>query len=180
MTWQFDTSHSYVEFAAKHMMVSTVKGRFKVFGGAVDLNEANHTASSVTFEIDAASIDTNEDRRDGHLKSPDFLDVAKYPKITFTSTSIDKISDTEFKVTGDLTIRDVTKPATFDVEQTGHFKTMQGVNAYSFEIKGKINRKDYGLNWNVALEAGGWLVGEEVKVTVETEVTEVAPATATA
>lgn len=170
MTWQFDKAHTRIEFSAKHMMVTTVKGSFKLFDGEIDLNEADHSASSVSFAIDAASLDTGVEQRDGHLRSPDFLNVAQYPKITFKSTRIERTSDTTYRVTGDLTIRDVTRPETFTVEQTGQFKTLQGANAYAFEVTGKIVREDFGLNWNVALETGGWLVGKEVKIAIDTEV----------
>ncbi len=173
MAWQFDTAHTQIEFSTKHMMVTTVKGTFKLYSGEIDLNETNHSASSVSFSIDAASIDTRNEQRDGHLRSADFLDVAQFPTITFKSTQIEKQNDTHFKVTGDLTMHGVTRNVTFDVEQTGHFTSLYGKNTYAFEINGKINRKDFGLNWNVALETGGWLVSEEIKVSVETQVNEV-------
>jgi polyisoprenoid-binding protein YceI len=146
-----------------------VRGEFQKFSGAVNLNEANPAASSVEIVIDAASINTRDGQRDGHLKSPDFLTVDQYPNLTFTSTNVDVIDGQHAKVHGNLTIKDVTKPVTLDVEFQGKSKSPWGAEAYGFAAQTKINRKDWGLTWNVALETGGLLVGEEIAIDIELE-----------
>ena len=152
----------------KHMVVATTKGRFKGIEGLISLDEANLAGSSVQVSIDTATVDSGDDRRDGHLKSPDFFDVETYPTITFKSTKVDGRGDS-FQVHGDLTIRDVTKPVVLEVERLGGGKTPFGTEIIAYEAKGKINRKDFGLNWNAALEAGGMLVGDDVKITIDVE-----------
>jgi polyisoprenoid-binding protein YceI len=178
MKYEFDTSHTQIEFAVKHMMFTTVKGHFTKFTGELDLDEQNPGASSVNVTIDAASLTSNDERRDGHLRSPDFLDVEQFPTITFASTKVEVAGDNRFKVTGDLTIHGVTRELTLAVVQEGKYKGMQGEERYAFTITTALNRKDHGLNWNVALEAGGWLVGEEIKITIDAEVKAAASATA--
>lgn len=168
-TWNIDPSHGEVGFSVRHLMVSNTKGQFNKFEGTVDLNEKNITKSKVEVSIDAASIDTDDDKRDGHLKSPDFFNVQKYPKLTFKSTKITKAGK-GYKVMGNLTIHGVTKPVTLNVEElTAPIKdpwgnTRRGLSAYT-----KINRKDFGLTWNKALETGGVVVGEEVKIRIDAE-----------
>ncbi len=169
MNWIVDNSHSEVEFTVKHLMISTVKGRFKTLGGTVVFDPANHTTSEIDVTIDAASVDTHDEKRDGHLKSPDFFDVAQYPTLTFKSTNVEKISDENFKVTGDLTMHGVTKPVVLDVEYGGQGKSPFGYTAAGFTAKTSLNRKDFGLNWNVAMEAGGVMVSEKVNINLEIE-----------
>jgi polyisoprenoid-binding protein YceI len=172
MAWEFDTAHTTISFSAKHMMVTTVRGRFNKFSGVADLNEPNPANSHVEVTIDAASVDTNEPRRDGHLKSPDFFDVAQYPTITYKSTRVEHLGADKYRVIGNLTIKDVTYEVPLDVTYEGETRDMQGQRRAGFTITTSINRKDFGLNWNVALEAGGWLVGDQIKIEIETEVFE--------
>ncbi len=168
ITWQIDPAHTLVELSAKHMMFTTVKGRFGGVRGII-LDQADEPArSSVDVEIDAASISTGDPQRDGHLQSPDFLDVAQYPTITFRSTHIEGTRD-QFRLTGDLTIRDTTRPVTLDVEFGGTGKNPWGKEVAGFTATGQINRKDFGLNWNVALETGGFLVSDTVKISLEVQ-----------
>lgn len=167
MRWTLDTAHAEVEFAAKHLMISTVKGRFKVFDGDGTTDAQGHL-QSVRMEIDAASIDTNTADRDKHLRSPDFLDTDKFPKIIFESTRVTQDGD-EVAIEGNLTIRGVTKPITLKGEYMAPAKDPWGKERAALSVSGKVNRKDWGLTWNVALETGGVLVSEEVKVRIEVE-----------
>lgn len=167
-TWKLDPSHSTIEFVAKHMMITTVRGRFAEFEGTIVADEANIGASSVEVTMKAASIDSRADQRDAHLRSPDFLDVEKYPEVTFRSTRVEGSKD-KFTVTGDLTIRDVTRPITLDATFEGTGKDPWGGTRSSFSASGKFDRRDYGLTWNVALEAGGILVSNEVKIQIEAQ-----------
>ena len=169
MAWQIDPAHSEISFAAKHLMISTVRGRFNSFTGTVDGDEANATAAKVDVQIDASSLVTGEEKRDGHLRSPDFLDVEKFPYLTFKSTRIEQVDDSHAKLYGDLTIRDVTNPVVLDVEYAGQAKTPWGTTSAGFSATTKINRKDWNLNWNVALETGGWLVGDQISINIELE-----------
>ena len=168
-TWKLDPAHTTIEFVAKHMMITTVKGRFTEFEGTIVADEEHIGNSSVEVSMKAASIDTRAEQRDQHLKSPDFLDVDRYPTITFKSTSIRGTKE-HFQVTGDLTIRDITKPVTLDVEFGGEGKDPWGGTRASFSAHGKFDRRDYGLTWNVALETGGILVSNEVKINIEAQV----------
>jgi polyisoprenoid-binding protein YceI len=177
MAWEFDPAHTVIEFSAKHMMVTTVKGRFTKFSGKIDLDEPEHTASQVEFTIEADSLSTGDPNRDNHLRSPDFLDVAKYPTINFKSTRVEKLDDDHARVYGDLTIRDVTKPVTLEVTREGETKNMKGERLAGYSVHTSINRKDWGLVWNVALETGGVLVGEKININIDAEVFE--PATQT-
>ena len=169
MTWNLDTSHSEVTFAVRHMMISTVRGKFNKFSGTIDFNEADPAKSTVDVSIDAASIDTRDEKRDGHLKSGDFFDVEKFPALTFKSTRVEKVSDNSGRVYGDLTIRDVTRPVVLDVEYAGQARSPWGTTSAGFSATTKINRKDFGLTWNVALETGGVLVGEDISIAIEAE-----------
>jgi polyisoprenoid-binding protein YceI len=151
-------------------MVSNVSGSFDKVSGTVDFNEGNPEKSSVDVKIDAASFDTKDEKRDAHLKSPDFLDVEKYPDIQFKSKRVEKTDAENGKVIGDLTIRDVTKEVALDVEYTGKAKAPWGTWSAGFYATTKINRKDWGLNWNVALETGGWLVGDTINIEIDAEI----------
>jgi polyisoprenoid-binding protein YceI len=167
-TWKIDPAHSAVEFAVRHMMITTVKGRFTESTGTLDVNEADPTRSKVDFVIQAASIDTREPQRDAHLRSADFFDVEKHPTIRFHSTRIEG-SPEDFKMTGDLTIHGVTRPVTLDVTFEGRAKDPWGGERLGYSATGKIKRGDFGLTWNAALETGGFLVGDEVKMTFDIE-----------
>jgi len=169
MAWQLDPAHSEIQFSAKHLMISTVRGRFHKFTATVDGDEQNPTAAQVDVQIEAASIDTRDEKRDAHLRSPDFLDVENYPYITFKSKRVEKIDDSNGKLIGDLTIRDVTREVVLDVEYAGQAKTPWGTTSAGFSASTKINRKDWNLNWNVALETGGWLVGDQITINIELE-----------
>ncbi|WP_099223566.1 YceI family protein [Listeria costaricensis] len=168
--WNIDPAHSSIEFQVKHMMVSKVKGAFNAFTADVDMDPENLQEANIRFSVDAASIDTRQAQRDGHLKSPDFFNVDEYPHITFQSTNITADGDDEYEVTGDLTIRDVTKPITFHVTYEGSGKDPNTGNIVAgFEGRSKFNRKDFGLNYNAALETGGVLIGDEVKLNIQIE-----------
>jgi polyisoprenoid-binding protein YceI len=167
--WTVDQSHSSVGFEVKHMMVSKVKGEFESYTTDVEAADLSDlTTASIAFKFDVASISTRSADRDNHLKSADFFDVENNPSIDFVSTSITKDGD-NFKVTGDLTIKEVTRPVTFDVEFGGKGTNPWGVEVYGFEAEAKINREDFGLTWNAALETGGVLVGKDIKIKVELE-----------
>lgn len=168
-TWNIDASHSLAEFAVKHMMVSTVKGRFAEIAGTIAFDEADITRSSADVTINVASIDTRDEKRDAHLKSADFFDAETFPTITFKSTGIVARGRDKFEVTGDLTIKDVTKPVVLEAEFGGRGATPWGSEVIAFSAETSINRKEFGLGWNVALEAGGVLVGDKVKISIETE-----------
>lgn len=168
--WTVDQSHSSIGFSVKHMMVSKVKGAFDSYSAQIEAADlADLSTANISFAIDAASINTRSEDRDNHLKSADFFDAEQFPKITFQSTSIEKSGD-DYKVTGDLTIKDVTKPVTFDVEFNGKGTNPWGQAVYGFEAETSINREEFGLTWNAALETGGVLVGKDIKISVELEV----------
>ena len=170
MAWQIDNAHSQVEFSVRHMMISNVRGRFETFSGTVEFDEADPARSTVDVQIDAASVNTREPRRDGHLKSPDFFDVEKYPYITFKSTRVEPTGKNSGKIVGDLTIRDVTREVVLDVDYSGLAKSPWGTTSAGFSAETKISRKEWGLNWNQALETGGVLVGDEIKIAIELEI----------
>ncbi len=167
--WQIDASHSAAEFAVKHLMISTVKGYFTDVSGAVTVDENTPGSATVDVSIGVASIDTRDEKRDAHLKSPDFFDVERFPKILFRGKRVEGSLDGEFKLIGDLTIRDVTREVTLNVESSGRVTDPWGGERTGYAATTKINRKDFGLTWNVALEAGGVLVGEDVKIAIEVE-----------
>jgi len=170
-TWQIDPAHSSIEFSGRHMMVSTYKGRFTGVKGTIVIDEANPANSSVDVEIDAASVNTGQEQRDGHLKSPDFLDVATYPTLTFKSTKVVPEGAEKAKITGDLTIHGVTKSVTLDTELNGFSKNPWGKEVAGFEARTTINRKDFELHYNAALETGGFMLGEAVKIELNVEAT---------
>ncbi len=162
--FDIDPSHSRVGFSARHAMVTKVRGSFNDYTGSATVKDG---AASISIEINAASIDTRSADRDGHLQSPDFFDVATFPKITFTSTSVKDSGSDNLVVEGDLTIKDVTKPLTIEFEYTGTATDPFGNARYGFEGAAEINRKDFGLTWNAALETGGLLVSENIKLEFE-------------
>ena len=170
-TWAIDPSHSLVEFGVKHMMFTTVKGRFATVSGTIVTDEANPAAASVRAEIDVASIDTREAQRDAHLRSPDFLDAEQHPAITFASTHVSARGRGRYVVTGDLTIRGVTREVSLEAELSGRGADPWGNERIGFSATTTINRKDFGLTWNQALETGGVLVGEDVKIVLEVQAT---------
>ncbi len=171
--WKLDDNHKSLEFVVKHMMISKVKGNFKNFEAEIEGDPEDLTSGKVQFTVDTSSINTNNDDRDNHLRSADFFDVENYPHMTFQSTSIEKTGENEYDVTGNLTIRGTTKQETFKVTYEGSMTGPDGSQVIAFSAEGKVNRKDYGLTWNVALEAGGVLVGEEIKFNLETEAVKV-------
>ena len=164
-----DPTHSSIGFQAKHMMISKVKGHFDRFNSELDINPEDLSGGSIQFEVEIASINTNNEDRDNHLRSADFLDAETHPTMKFVATDIKKVDDDEYKITGDLSIRGVTKPVTFDAEYNGKGTNPWGVEVVAFEADGKINRKDFGLNWNSALETGGVLVSDDIKIHIEIE-----------
>ncbi|MFI5271968.1 MAG: YceI family protein [Ktedonobacterales bacterium] len=180
MAWQLDTSHSQIGFSVKHMMVSTVRGQFTRFAGTVALDEQQPERSHVEVTIDPQSINTSDEKRDGHLRAADFFEVEKYPEIRFSSTQVERSGDDEYRVTGDLTMRGVTRPVTLEVTLDGQSRDLQGQRRAGFSIRGAINRKDFGLVWNVALEQGGVLVSDKVSLVIDAEVLEPATVAATA
>ncbi len=168
--WKLDTSHTNIGFTVPHLVISTVEGRFREASATVKLDDADLTKSAVSVDINAASVDTGDAKRDAHLKDADFFDVAKHPKIRFVSTKIAKAGKA-YKLTGDLTIRDVKKSVTLDATLSDPVKTPWGNQARAAKVSGKIKRGDFGLKWNKGLETGGVLVGEEVTINVTAEVT---------
>ncbi|MEX1172906.1 MAG: YceI family protein, partial [Chloroflexota bacterium] len=157
-TWKLDSAHTQINFSAKHMMVTTVRGTFHDVDGTIELDETDPTRSRGEFRVKTASVDTNFGARDTHLRSADFFDAETYPELSFVSTDIRRIKDDQYEVTGDLTIRDVTKPATFTVEVEGIVPGMGDGRHAGLSASTKLAREDWGLGWNVALEQGGWLV----------------------
>jgi polyisoprenoid-binding protein YceI len=167
MSWKIDSDHSQIEFSVKHMMITTVRGYFGTFDGTVEINEENPEQSSAEGMIDVASINTGTEDRDRHLRSADFFDVENYPTMHFRSTELKMTGENEFKLYGDLTIKGHTREIVFDARDEGQMKDPWGNQRRAFSAQAKLNRKDFDLNWNVALEAGGWLVGDEIKVSVD-------------
>lgn len=166
--WKLDPSHTIVEFSAKHLMITTVKGRITGIEGTIYADDQNPEDSSVEVSLDAATIDTRTEQRDNHLRSADFLHVEQFPAITFRSKRIEG-SKEEFKLTGDLTIRGVTREITLNVTFEGQTKDPWGGERIGFSATGKIDRRDFGLTWNQLLETGGVAVGNDIKIVVEVE-----------
>jgi polyisoprenoid-binding protein YceI len=166
--WDIDVSHSAIHFYVRHMVISKVHGRFAKWSGTIALDEADLTRSEIDVRIDAASIDTQVADRDAHLRSADFLDVAAHPEITFRSKRVEKRGD-GYRVTGDLAIRGVTREVELDAEFAGLGKDPWGNTRAGFSAKTSIDRRDYGLRWNAALETGGVLVGEKIEIAIEVE-----------
>jgi polyisoprenoid-binding protein YceI len=166
-TWQIDPSHSAVTFSVRHLMVSKVRGRFGSFTGTITVGD-DLASSSVTASVDTASVDTNDEARDQHLRSGDFFDVERFPAMTFRSTSIEEDGD-GYRLTGELTIKDVTRPVVFDVEFGGVSQDPWGNTKAGFDAKTTVNRKDFGLEWNAPLETGGVLLGDKVTIELDVE-----------
>jgi polyisoprenoid-binding protein YceI len=167
-TWNFDPTHSNIGFSVRHLMISKVRGEFGKWTGTFEHDESDPTRSKLEVHIDAASIDTREEKRDAHLRSADFFDVEKHPELLFVSTRVDRDGD-DFVVAGDLTIHGVTRPVELKVESLGRSKDPWGGERAGFSAATSISRKDFGLHWNVALEAGGVVVGDEIKIAIEIE-----------
>lgn len=173
MAWQIDHAHSHISFTARHMMISKVRGTFEKFSGEINFDEDNPTNSTAYVEIDLSSINTREEKRDAHLRSADFFNVDEYPTMTFKSTRVEQIEPNKGKLYGDLTIRGITKPVVLDVEYHGLQKSPWGQEQAGFSATATINRKDWELNWNVALETGGWLVGDTIQIEIDLELIKV-------
>ena len=170
ITWKLDPAHSSAEFKVKHMMISNVKGTFTGLSGTLSEHTGDATLSRVEAAIDIATISTGDAQRDAHLKSADFFDAEKYPQMTFKSTRVERKGDAEYRVTGDLTLHGTTRQVTFDVDgPTAPGKDPWGNTRIGLSATTKINRKDFGLSWNAALETGGLLVGEDVQITLEAQ-----------
>jgi polyisoprenoid-binding protein YceI len=167
--WNIDTAHSNVHFAVRHMVIAKVRGGFTRWNGTIELDEANPSASKVSARIEAASIDTREAQRDQHLRSADFFDAEKHPLITFDSTKVEKLDGDRYRITGALAIRGVTREVELDTEHLGTGKDPWGSERIAFQAKTTINRKDFGLTWNQALETGGLLVGENVEIGLDVQ-----------
>jgi polyisoprenoid-binding protein YceI len=172
-TWKIDPAHTDVSFSAKHMMITTVRGKFDRVEGALELDEAQPTRSRGEIRVGAASLSTGFEARDQHLRSADFFDVEKHEWIVVRTTSVELQDSGTYNVTADVTIRGETRPVTFDVAYLGTTPGMTGARHAGFSARAKVNRKDWGLNWNMALEAGGWLVGDEIKLDIEVAADEV-------
>ncbi len=166
--YNFDHSHSGIHFSVRHLMIAKVRGAFTRWSGTLFVDDADPTRSRVEVRIDAASIDTHEDKRDAHLRSPDFFDVGKYPELVFASTAIARDGD-DFLVTGDLTIHGVTRAVQLKVEDFGRGRDPWGNERIAFAARASINRKDFGLTWNQALETGGVVVGDKVEIALDVQ-----------
>lgn len=167
-TWNIDPAHTQAEFSVKHLMIATVRGHFGNVSGTVAIQNDDPTTAKVDVSIDAKSLDTRDEKRDAHLRSPDFFDVEKHPTIGFRSTQVERAGG-GFRLTGDLTIAGVTRPVTLDVEDEGRARDPWGNEKAAFSATTKIKRSEFGLMWNVALEAGGVLVGDDIKITIEAQ-----------
>jgi len=176
--WAFDLTHSSINFHVRHLMVSKVHGRFTKWDGTLELDDADLTKSRIDITIDPSSVDTKEEKRDAHLRSADFLDVEKFPQITFVSRQIERAGEETYKVTGDITIHGVTKEVVLEVEGGGQVKDPWGGTRCGFSAKAKLNRKDFGLTWNLALEAGGFVVGDKLEISIEIEAVKAAASAA--
>jgi polyisoprenoid-binding protein YceI len=170
MSWTIDGAHSQSRFAVRHMMISTVHGGFEKFSGTIDFDEKDPVRSLLNVQIESASLNTKEPKRDEHLRSPDFFNVAQYPHMTYKSKSMQQTDATHGRITGDLTIRDVTREVVLDVEYGGQARSPWGTVSAGFSAQTKINRKDWNLDWNKALETGGDLVGDEITIDIDLEV----------
>jgi polyisoprenoid-binding protein YceI len=175
--WTVDKGHSNVKFTVTHMMVSEMEGTFKVFDGTMEHTKADFSDAKVNFTIDVASVNTDNERRDSHLKSDDFFNAEKFPKMTFTSTSVKPLGNNKYEMAGNLTIRDVTKPVVFQVTHGGILNTSRGSKA-GFKATTTIDRFDYNLKWDRATETGGLVVGKDVAIQVNVELDKVVPAAA--
>ena len=177
-TWNIDTTHSGVNFSVRHMVIAKVRGRFTRFSGTLTGDASDLTKATLVAEVDADSIDTNMADRDTHLRSPDFFDAATFPKLTFASTRIERAGEGQYKAHGNLSIRGVTKPVVFDLAVHGQAKDPWGNDRVAFTLESAVDRSEFGLRWNQALEAGGVLVGERVQIEIEAEAVRAAAAQA--
>jgi polyisoprenoid-binding protein YceI len=168
-TWTVDSAHAEVGFAVKHLMIATVRGRFAGVAGSVELDEINPGKSKVNVEIDVRSVDTRQEQRDNHLRSPDFFDVEKFPTMHFAGKRIEGDTNGKFRLTGDLTIRGISQEVTLDVSAEGRVRDPWGNDRAGFSASGKISRSAFGLTWNQVLEAGGVAVGDEVRLSIDVE-----------
>jgi len=166
--WTIDPAHSEIKFKVKHLVISTVTGRFNNFSGKVQSNKPDFSDARIQFEADVNSISTNNEQRDGHLKSPDFFDAASYPEIRFTSTSITPKGEGEYTLAGNMTIRGTSRPVSLNVVYNGTVKGFDG-DVAAFEITGKLNRQEFGLRWNAMTEAGGVVVSDDVSLDIVVE-----------
>jgi polyisoprenoid-binding protein YceI len=177
-TWQLDPAHTDITFSAKHMMITTVRGTFADVAGTLEIDDAEPTTASGEIHVRAASLSTGFGARDTHLRSADFFDVERYPEIVVRFAGVEARGGSDYRVHAELTIRDVTRTVVFDVEHVGETTNFQGTRHVAFTAIAKLDREDWGLNWNMALETGGWLVGKEINLLVEVVADEVAPAAA--
>ncbi len=169
-TWNIDPTHSEIQFKVKHLVISTVTGHFRQFEGTVETEGDEFETATVRFSADTASVDTNQPQRDEHLRSADFFESEKYPKMSFESTGVEKTGEGTYKITGNLTIKGTTKPIELKAEYGGSMTDFYGNYKSGFEITGKVNRKEYGLNWSAVTEAGGIVVGDEVKLALNVQI----------
>ncbi|MDR3680689.1 MAG: YceI family protein [Flavipsychrobacter sp.] len=165
--WKIDAMHSEVNFKVRHMMISNVSGNFKKFDGSAESEGDDFTTAKIDFTVDTASINTNSEQRDGHLQSPDFFDAAKYPQIKISGMGLQKVDDENYKLTADVTIKDITNPVTFNVEFGGIDKDGYGQTKAGFTVTGKINRQKFGLTWSAVTEAGSIIVSDDVNLNAE-------------
>ena len=170
MTWKIDSAHSEVNFSVRHMMISNVRGQFQKFSGTIDFDETNPANTTVAVQIDVASLSTGDEKRDAHLKSADFFDAEHHPHLTFHSTRVDVKDKTHAVLYGDLTIRDVPHEIALDVEFNGLAKSPWGTTNAGFSAGAQLKRKQWGLDWNVALETGGWLVSDDIHISIDLEI----------
>jgi polyisoprenoid-binding protein YceI len=170
MSWKIDPAHAQITFSVRHMMIMNVRGHFDKFTGEVYFDEQNPARSTVEVEIEAASLNTNEPKRDAHLKSADFLDVENYPYIVFRCKRVEVKDDRHGRIIGDLTIRGVTREVVLETGYLGMSQSPWGTTSAGFSAHTRINRKDWGLTWNVALETGGMLVGDEISIDIDVEI----------
>ena len=169
MSWQIDQSHSLIQFSVKHMMIAKVRGFFEEFNGSINLDQHAPSETEVQVTINTASINTRQSQRDEHLRSPDFFNSSNFPEMNFVSTKVELLSENTAKLYGNLTIKDITKEVILDVKFNGLSKSPYGTTNAGFEANGIINRKDWDLNWNQALETGGFLVGDQIEINIELE-----------
>ncbi len=170
MSRVIDSSHSSIQFWVRHLAISKARGTFETFTGTVEFNEEDPASSTVSVQIDVASINTKDEKRDGHLKSPDFFDVANFPSLSFVSKKVEVVDETHGKIIGDLTIRGVTNEVVLNTEYNGQSKSPWGTTSAGFSAETKISRKEWGLTWNAPLETGGVLVGDDVTISIELEI----------